>query len=144
PDFKLEVLDQPPGRNDLEKVPNRLRSRGSERDILLAERAERGMRTIQEILVLERPDDATIDATREKVRRLYSEAHGWEPPAGPEEEKLLSARMRQYVKRWITGWDLERLYPGHEVEIEETKIESAYVEDVDLERSAEDVGNGSG
>jgi hypothetical protein len=42
--------------------------------------------------------------------------------------------MRPLVRRWITEWDILRLYPGSRVQIEETPITGhGYNEDPDLD-----------
>jgi hypothetical protein len=47
--------------------------------------------------------------------------------------------MREYVKGWITEWDLKRLDPTLNVEIELTEIKQDYSEDIELESVPEDV-----
>jgi hypothetical protein len=47
--------------------------------------------------------------------------------------------MREYVKGWITEWDLNRLDPTQKVEIELTEIRQDYSEDIELEGSQEDM-----
>ncbi len=37
--------------------------------------------------------------------------------------------MREYVKGWITGWDLKRLGQGENVEIEVSPLQQNYTED---------------
>jgi hypothetical protein len=46
--------------------------------------------------------------------------------------------MREYVKGWITEWDLKRLYPGYNVEIEVTELKQDYTEDRNLEVATEE------
>jgi hypothetical protein len=46
--------------------------------------------------------------------------------------------MREYVKGWITEWDLKRLAPNQQVEIELTEIKQDYSEDIELEGSQEE------
>ncbi len=46
--------------------------------------------------------------------------------------------MREYVKRWITEWDLKRLDPEYTVEIEKTTLDQNYTEDAVLETSSEE------
>ena len=43
--------------------------------------------------------------------------------------------IRSYVRRWINEWDLRRLYPGSEPEIEETELIFSYEEDITLEQA---------
>lgn len=51
---------------------------------------------------------------------------------------MSSARMRQYVRGWITEWDLKRLDPSYNPEIEVTKLEQDYTEDKTLEVETEE------
>jgi hypothetical protein len=46
--------------------------------------------------------------------------------------------MRQYVKGWITEWDLKRLDSGYTPEIEVIKLEQDYTEDKNLEVETEE------
>ena len=60
-DFRAAVLDD---KDDESKVPNRLRAKRSDSDILLASQAERGMRIIRgEGVTLQPPDSTAIDQT---------------------------------------------------------------------------------
>ncbi len=139
-DFEEEILQE---REDLDKVPGKLRARASETDLLLASQAERGMRIIQrERAPLKAPDSTVLEQTYEKVRSIHAQAYGWEPPPVSSVEPLGTTRMRGYVKGWITEWDLKRLDPGYKVEIEVTELKQDYTEDSDLEvPSAEDSGD---
>jgi len=135
-DFQSAILES---REDLEKVPGKLRARASEADILLASQAERGMRIIQrERTPLKGPDDTVLRQTYDKVRSIHAEAYDWEPPPASSVERLGTTRMREYVKGWITEWDLKRLYPGYNVEIEVTKLRQDYTEDRNLEVATEE------
>ncbi len=53
------------------------------------------------------PDD--LAACHDKVLRLYSTAYGWPAPPLLLGERTSSRTMRQYIKGWITQWDLRRL-----------------------------------
>jgi hypothetical protein len=133
--FESYVLEE---RNDLEIVPSKLRAKGLEE---LAKQAERGMRLIQrEVMRLKAPDMATVQQTCEKVRALHAEAYDWQPPP-LSVERLGITSMREYVKRWITEWDLKRLDPTYTVKLEQTALTQNYSEDTALETSEkEDVG----
>jgi hypothetical protein len=135
-DFAGEVIDR---RRDDEKVPARLRARDRPGDALLASQAERGMAIIQkEARLLAPPDQDTVDTTYRKVRQLYGEAHGWDPPDIPVGERGLTTRMRQFVKSWITEWDLRRLDPRGPVTIAVDDMASDYSEQPDIERPSEE------
>jgi hypothetical protein len=132
--FESYILEE---RNDMEIVPQKLRDKGTED---LARQAERGMRLIQrEKVRLKAPDAQVIQQTCEKVRAIHAEAYGWQPPA-LSVERLGITSMREYVKRWITEWDLKRLDPNYTVEIEKTALSPNYTEDAALETS---VGEGA-
>jgi hypothetical protein len=45
--------------------------------------------------------------------------------------------MREYVKGWITRWDLQRLDSAYKPEIEVTQLGPHYDEDADLESRGE-------
>ncbi len=139
-DFKGRVLDE---REDLEKVPGKLRARASEPDLLLASQAEQGMRIIQlNKTRLDQPDDTVLKQTYEKVRSIHAEAYAWDPPPVSSVEPLGTTRMREYVKGWITEWDLKRLYPGYNPEIEVTELKPDYTEDPNLEVPSEEEPEG--
>ena len=130
--FESYILEE---RNDLEVVPSKLRDKGAED---LARYAERGMRIIQrEKVRLKAPDAQVIQQTCEKVRAIHTEAYDWQPPP-LSVERLGITSMREYVKRWITEWDLKRLDPSYTVELEKTALNQSYTEDAALEASSEE------
>lgn len=129
-DFEAAILSQ---KEDLDKVPARIRAKGTDIDLLLASQAERGMRLIQrEGVPLQTLDDAAIAATREKVREIHAAAYQWSPPDLLAEDRLQSTRMREHVKGWITEWDLRRLYPDYRVDLTTTELKQEYAEDPNL------------
>jgi hypothetical protein len=122
-------------RNDLEVIPTKLRDKGAED---LAKHAERVMRLMQrEKVRLKAPDAQAIQQTCDKVRAIYAEAYGWQPPP-VSVERLGITSMREYVKRWITEWDLTRLDPTYIVELEQTAMQQKYTEDTALETPSEE------
>jgi len=130
--FESYILEE---RNDLEVVPGKLRDRGTED---LAKQAERGMRIIQrEKVRLKAPDARAVQQTCEKVRAIHAEAYGWQPPP-ISVERLGVTSMREYVKRWITEWDLKRLDPSYTVDMEKTALSQNYSEDSALETPSEE------
>ena len=131
--FESYILEE---RDDLEVVPRKLRDKGAED---LARQAERGMRIIQkEKLRLKAPDAQAVQQTCEKVRAIHAEAYGWQPPLLSSDERLSTTSMREYVKRWITEWDLKRLDPAYTPAIEKTALDQNYSEDTALETSSEE------
>ncbi len=140
-DFQSAILEE---KGDREKVPEKLRETGSETDLVLSRQAEQGMRLIEcERIPLVGPYDQLIEDIYHKIRTIHGAAYGWEPPQVPTIERLSSTRMREYVKGWITEWDLKRLDPNQKVEIELTEIKQDYSEDVELEGSQDDILQGA-
>ncbi len=136
-DYRSVILEE--GKEDLEKVPGKLRAKASEADLLLANQAEQGMRIIQrEGVPLKTPDENIIEQTYAKVRTIHAEAYDWQPPAVRSVERLHSTRMREYVKGWITEWDLKRLDPNYDVELETTELKPDYAEDPNLQVPSEE------
>lgn len=136
-DFQSAILDE---KGDREKVPEKLRETGSETDLVLSRQAEQGMRLIEcERIPLVGPYEQLVEEIYHKIRSIHGSAYGWEPPQVPTIERLSSTRMREYVKGWITEWDLKRLDPNQKVEIELTEIRQDYSEDIELEGSQEEI-----
>ena len=136
-DFQSAILDE---KGDRDKVPTKLRETGSEADLVLARQAEQGMRLIEcERIPLVGPYDQLVEEIYHKIRSVHGTAYGWEPPHVPSIERLSSTRMREYVKGWITEWDLKRLAPEETVEIELTELKQDYSEDVELGTSTEEI-----
>lgn len=118
-------------RLDDQKVPERLLAKG-ERE--LARLAELGVRALQQRdprRQLTPPDrDALLDCLA-RTRRLYHRAYDWDPPDIQVGDVLASKSMRQYIKSWITEWDLLRLY-GEQIEIETVPLPPDYTENPDI------------
>lgn len=134
-EFELRVLEE---RNDEERIPAKLRARGADSDILLASQAERGMRVIRKDKVpLNTPTPEIISETKRKISNIYSKAYDWEAPISSTNIDT-TASMRQHVKRWITEWDLRRLYPDYKPDIQVGPLGPSYEETPDLEAASED------
>ncbi len=131
-DFSTLVLHQ---RNDLERIPGRLRATENEADTAIADGAEVGMRLIErDRLPLSPPDLRGLDQLRERLRTLHGLAYDWEPRDIEAGERATSTSMRQYVRRWINEWDLLRLYPDYQPSMVADRFEIDYTENPDLER----------
>lgn len=131
-DFGTLVLHQ---RNDLERIPGRLRATENEADAAIADGAEVGMRTIERDRVpLSPPDLRGLDQVRERLRQLHGLAYDWQPPDVGAGERATSTSMRQYVRRWINEWDLVRLYPDYRPAMVAERFELDYSENPDLDR----------
>ncbi len=138
-DFQSAVIDE---KNDLEKVPNRLLARDTESDRLLAGITERCMLSIQQDRVMLRPpDNDVINRAREQLRDIYRTAYNWMPTKIAPGDYLSSTRMRHFIKRWITEWDLNRFYPDYIPDITADEFTTVYSENRELESPSEDAGS---
>jgi hypothetical protein len=126
-DFKSAVLD---GRLDQEKVPRVLLAKGLEEQSRLA---ELGMRAIERRPnFLAAPEEEGLRQNLVNVRGLYEASYGWSPPVADIGERRAGKTMREYIKSWITDWDIQRLYGAHDV-ITTEAMASDYTEDKNLE-----------
>jgi len=133
-DFALEVLEQ---RRDREKVQVKLTERGDTRSLTIAAMASAGMDLIQKRAIhLTPPSDDSLYASYQRLQRLYGVAYGREPSGAFEPERGAHRPMRSYVRRWVWGWDLERIDPSTRPEPEEEEVKIDYDEDADLASAA--------
>jgi hypothetical protein len=72
-----------------------------------------------------------LTACHDKVQRLYSAAYVWPAPPLPPAERMATRTLRQYIKGWITQWDMRRLGAG-DVALIAGSIASNYAEDATL------------
>jgi hypothetical protein len=101
------------------------------------------MRIIQrERTRLKTLDGAIVEQTYDKVRSIHAQAYDWNPPPVSSVERLGTTRMREYVKGWITEWDLKRLDPGYEPKIEVMELNPDYTEDPHLQVPSEEEPEG--
>jgi hypothetical protein len=131
-DFESVLLD---ARHDREVVPNKLRASPREIDQALAVHAERGMRLIGRAYKVPTPTRPMVRRTYEKVSALHGAAYGWEPPPVGSAPYATSTSMREYIRWWITEWDLKRFFPDYVPAIEVTPLTTDYSEDADLEEA---------
>lgn len=135
-DFDISVLQE---KADRDYVGARLRSKGTDEMMIMAARAEAGMRCIERAaLPLGAPTEDMLRRTYDNVREVHAKAYSWEPPDVEGAGLAMRRAMRSYVRRWINEWDLKRLYPGAEVHTEEQELHVDYGEDQELETSGED------
>ncbi len=141
-DFNLHVLVE---KEDRDKAAPKLRARLTDEYNIAAARAESGMRLIERVErehKLSEPDDATLSTVYNRLRDIYGQSYGWMPPdINPDIKSGGRHRMRSYVRRWINEWDLLRLYPGAQPNIEETELKTDYREDTTLEHESGDADN---
>ncbi len=129
-DFDIDVLQR---RNDHEKAPDRLKQKGDQRSLAQALMGKIGIELISEKAVpLHAPNDDTLVVAFDRLRRLYEIAYGYRPDGDPALEGGQHRAMRSYVRRWISEWDLDRLYGKREHTVIEEPIQVDYSEDPDL------------
>lgn len=130
-DYALVRIDgQHDGKPDRDYIRPKLTSKGTEESMRTAALAETGMRMIERDSVsLTPPDEATLTQTLGKLREIYETAYGQIPADVPLGAQVASRRMRSYVRRWINEWDLRRLYPDKQIEIQEQSVQPGYRED---------------
>lgn len=131
PDFEGAVLF---GKDDLNQVGFRFRARGDGESDLVAALAEQAMDRIRrDLVMLRKPDLGTLQAMHEKLADIYAAAYGSQPRLdGVAYDGV--RQMREYVRSWITKWDLNRLDPNYEVNTELTPLPTDYDEKPDFEK----------
>jgi hypothetical protein len=124
-------------RRDQEKIPQRLAERLP--DLMAATHA--GMDLLRPTsaarMDLVSQDELAVRQTYARIQDLYERAYEWTPPEAQPMIGERSIRMRQYVRRWITGWDLVRLDSTYRPDIETRDYSPNLDEQPDLERNDE-------
>ena len=135
-DFQSVILEE---KQDSQKIEQMCQEDSTDEAHMQALQAIQGIRLIeQEGAPLIRPYDSMVDALYERLRSLHGSAYSWTPPPVSAVEKLSSTRMREYVRGWITEWDLRRLYPEAQLDIEILDVRQTYDEDQELETTPAD------
>ncbi len=127
-DFATAVIN---ARLDGEKLPERLTLKGRTAEAALA---LAGIRHIERTVLRHRllpPTPVDLAACHDKVQALYRAAYDWPAPPVAPAERTSSRTMRQFIKGWITQWDLLRL-EGSDVLLISGSIVSDYTEDTAL------------
>jgi hypothetical protein len=124
-DFAAQVII---GRQDGEKLPERLRLKGLPAQASLALAA---MRAIEAAALLHPPAEADLLRHLEKLRQGYSLAYGWQAPGLEVAERRTNRTMRHHIRGWITQWDIQRLQ-GRDTRLELGTVETNYAENEDF------------
>jgi P-loop Domain of unknown function (DUF2791) len=130
-DFPDQMFRQ---RHDDERIPPLLETRGLLRQAAMARSGIAWLDRRQSHLSA--ADEAALRRSLEKIRALYRDAYQWTPPKIEIGERLAGKSVRQYVKSWITIWDIMRLYGERPVISTET-IAIDYTEGSELGDAAE-------
>lgn len=134
-DFAVKVISADGEKKDRDYVGAKL----AERYDALIPSAETGMRLLEgNAMPLKPLTDADVQETMATLRRMYSDAYGWDAPPQPERERGggYQNRMRYYVRAAINEWDLLRLEPDAQPETESDEFRYEYEENPDLERES--------
>ena len=129
-DYELSILSQ---KGDRPNAKVKLLQRGNPSG---AAQAEAGMIAISERLTLEEISEEIVNSTLEKIRLLYERAYGWDAPtfeSNPNANAEYQRRMRYKIRSAISQWDLKRLFPESNPDIESEEFRRGYEEDKDLE-----------
>jgi len=129
-DFVAAMFDL---RRDEELIPERLELKGLTRQALVARRCMEELRRMRGVR-LAAPDEDALRAAQGRIADLYDNAYQWRPSARAIGERRAGKSMRQYIKSWITEWDIERLY-GERATIESGTIPTDYIESTELEQA---------
>lgn len=103
-DYAHEVLI---GKQDLDLNASLLAARDAE----AGGPCLNGMKLIQKASLLESPSEEVKRGAYSKLKNLHGQAYAWTPPEVTWPETLGATPMRTYVRAWINGWDVRRLYP---------------------------------
>ena len=130
-DFPDQMFRQ---RHDDERIPPLLETRGLLRQAAMARNGVAWLERRRSNLSA--ADEAGLRRSLEKIGALYRDAYDWTPPKIEIGERLVGKSVRQYVKSWITIWDMMRLYGETPVVSTET-IAIDYTEGSEIEVTAE-------
>lgn len=137
PDYPSAVIYDPK-KDDRNEIGNRFRSREDLESDLTAALAESAMDAIErELLRLREPSQDDLAEVLERLSEIYATAYDC-TPASLDATSKTGQQMREYIRSWITTWDLNRVAPTYEPEIELQPITDDYSEDALLERAVED------
>ena len=130
-DFVDEMFDR---RRDEERIPQTLEQKGLMRQAVMAKRCMEELKQMRGVR-LQPPDESALSAAQSRIADLYFHAYQWRPSGLAIGERLAGKSMRQYIKSWITEWDIERLY-GERTTTEAQTIHTDYTESAELQQAA--------
>ena len=135
--FEADVLGDL-GKNDRNVAPSRLRERNQ---TALAAKAQAGIRALErETVPLRSLSEEDVEKTIEKLRSIHGKAYNWDAPEPTSElgGATYQNTIRYKVRACINEWDLRRLYPDLQPEIEGQAFEHRYEELPELEQEVRD------
>ena len=105
-DFVAAVIDD---RQDESRLTERLRLKERHHEARLATTAIRHIAHTVRTNRLRAPGIDELARASLRLSEIYRDAYGWEPPGPAAIERTATRTMRQYIKGWITEWDMRRL-----------------------------------
>jgi hypothetical protein len=105
-DFVAAVIEH---RQDTERLSERLLLKGREQESLMAVAAIRHIEDVVRRHRLPLPGVEELARDCRRLREIYTTAHDWPAPELQPGERTATRTMRQYIKAWITQWDMQRL-----------------------------------
>jgi hypothetical protein len=133
-DFVTAVIDE---REDKVRLIDRLKLKERHHEARLATTAMAHIAQTVRSRRLRAPGIDELARANLRLSEMYREAYGWEPPATEPPERTATRTMRQYIKGWITEWDIRRL-TGNVTRTVVEEIAANYAEDESLSTPAED------
>ena len=128
-DFADEIIN---GRQDDERLPERLRLKGLDHQ---AELAAAAMAAIRAAPGLPAPGDADLVRHATTLQACYTAAYSWDAPFPKIAERRANRTMRHHIRGWITEWDMHRLQGGR-VGLDVSDLRPDYSENTDMARPA--------
>ena len=135
PDYASAVIDEKDDRN---QIGFRFRLRGDPESELTAALAELAMDAVdRELLRLREPSQDDLEEVLATLAVIYATAYDC-TPATLDASLKTGRQMREYVRSWITTWDLNLVAPAYKPQIEVQHITDDYAEDALLEKAVEE------
>ncbi len=133
-DFVTAVIDE---RQDESRLTDRLRLKNRHHEARLAAAAMTHIAQTVRSRRLRPPGKEELERAGRRLSEIYLSAYGWEPPLPDAVERTATRTMRQYIKGWITTWDIKRL-TGDTARIVAEEIAANYAEDENVSTPSED------
>ncbi len=138
-DFQSQILE---GKGDRTRVLDALGKVGT--NAMLEKQAEEGVRFIEwDSTALRELTEVRVEEAYHKIRQIHQSVYCGEQESmakiyALQPTVVIGKRMREWVKSWITEWDVKRLLARQHVEIEVHSVSQEYQEDRTLETYTEE------
>jgi hypothetical protein len=136
-DFVTAVIDE---RQDETRLGERLRLKDRHHEARLAAAAMAHIAQTVRSRRLRSPGNEELVHVSQRLSEIYDAAYGWKPPVPEAMERTATRTMRQYIKGWITTWDMLRL-TGDVTRIVAEEMTANYEEDDSASSPSETTGD---